>query len=151
MLLFGKLEPLDANNLPKLDGHVFIIRHYYREMIRANPQVLFVFGDNLARVGLGGQAKEARGEMNAIGIPTKISPSEYMVDEDYEAVKEPIVQAFVTLAQHLQHGYDVVWPFDGIGTGLARLPETAPGIFEGIENCKQALFFMANSVKLLEV
>jgi hypothetical protein len=120
-------------------------------MIQANPHVLFVFGDNILRIGYGGQAKEARGEMNAVGIPTKMSPDQYLYDDDFYTVKEPIVEAFVILAQHLRKGYDVVWPFDGVGTGLARLPETAPRIFEAIEDCKQGLFMMAKSVSLLDL
>jgi len=46
-------------------------KHITRQMLRAEPGTLWVFGDNLQRKGLGGQAKEMRGEPNAIGIPTK--------------------------------------------------------------------------------
>lgn len=150
MLLSGNPELVD-DNLPQLDGSVFIIRRYSRLMIKSNPSVLFAFGDNLARVGYGGQAKEARGEKNVVGIPTKISPALELSDEDFEMVKQPIVQAFVILAEHLRNGHDVVWPFDGVGTGLARLPQAAPLIFQGIENCKEALFMMAKSVNTLDI
>ena len=46
----------------------------YRSDLKANPSVLYLFGDNLQRVGLGGQAKEMRGEPNAVGIATKKAP-----------------------------------------------------------------------------
>lgn len=46
-----------------------------REKVRANPDVLYLFGDNDIRKGFGGQAKEMRGEPNAMGISTKKLPS----------------------------------------------------------------------------
>ncbi len=46
-----------------------------RQMVREHPDRLFVFGDNLARVGYGGQAREMRDEPNAVGIPTKKLPT----------------------------------------------------------------------------
>ena len=45
-----------------------------RDMLRSEPRKIFLFGDNLARWGLGGQAKEMRGEPNAHGITTKRFP-----------------------------------------------------------------------------
>lgn len=129
-------------------GKIIVVKLYTRDMIRWLPQKLFVFGDNLARVGYGGQAAEARGEPNSVGIVTKLSPAAYLSDteEHFYLVKEPIKEAFVRLAQHLQSGHDVVWPRDGVGTGLARLSEVAPQVFEGIERCRKHLFSMANIV-----
>jgi hypothetical protein len=45
-----------------------------RADLRADKEKIFLFGDNLAERGLGGQAREMRGEENAIGIPTKKAP-----------------------------------------------------------------------------
>jgi hypothetical protein len=140
------MEHSSSKSLPKFEGYVLLVKHYTRQLIRSNPEVLFVFGDNMARVGYGGQAREARGEPNTVGIPTKVSPSDYFYDDHFDEAKEQIVQAFVILAQHLRAGHDVVWPFDGVGTGLARLSETAPTIFAGLEDCKQGLFHMAKGV-----
>ena len=42
-----------------------------RDKIKENPDVLYLFGDNLLRKGLGGQAKEMRGEPNTLGIVSK--------------------------------------------------------------------------------
>lgn len=132
-------------------GTVIVLDRYTRALIKANPNVLFVFGDNLERVGYGGQAAEARGCLNSVGIPTKISPSQYIfdidVDENADRFKIPILQAFVTLHQHLQKGGVVVWPKDGVGTGLARLDITAPRLFKAIEGLKQNLFDNALLVK----
>lgn len=131
-------------------GRVLIIDKYDRALILSNPDVLFAFGDNLARVGFGGQAKEARGCLNAIGIPTKISPAQFIFDEDVEVdinrFKIPIVEAFVILRQHIRKGYDIVWPKDGVGTGLARLPDTAPRLYAAIEGVKEKVFTEASSV-----
>ena len=44
---------------------------YSIEQCRANPRAIYVFGDNLLRKGLGGQAKEMRGEPNTLGIVSK--------------------------------------------------------------------------------
>lgn len=38
-----------------------------RAMVRAEPDTLFVFGDNLERRGLGGQAREMRGSSTRSG------------------------------------------------------------------------------------
>lgn len=108
-----------------------------RAMVRAEPKTLFVFGDNMARIGFGGQAKEMRGEINTVGIPTKWKPSHaessYLRDDDFERVRPEIDAAFVRLTLHLVIGGDIVWPTAGIGTGLAELPERAPLIWNYIE------------------
>lgn len=107
----------------------FITRH----MVRANRDTLFVFGDNLAEIGHGGQAKEMRGEPNSVGIPTKWYPAmeddAFFKESDLHIVKGYIEAQFKLLAMQLAKGGDVVWPEDGIGTGLARLRERAPSIF----------------------
>lgn len=104
-----------------------------RKMLVAERDKLFVFGDNLARKGLGGQAKEMRGEPNALGIPTKRYPGMEMKDFLYDAdfvewanTVHPIMQK---LSEHIKSGGTVVWPTRGIGTGLARLKWTSPKIF----------------------
>lgn len=105
-----------------------------RQMLRAEPDTLFVFGDNMSRSGFGGQAKEMRGEPNAVGIPTKWRPSNsyssFFEDRDFHSVKPAIDEAFARLANHPG---PIVWPIDGVGTGLARLPEMAPAIWAYIE------------------
>lgn len=132
-------------------GHVLIIDRYTRSLIKANPRVLFAFGDNLARVGFGGQAAEARGCLNAIGIPTKISPLQPIFDDevdiDLDRFKIPVIQAFVILRQHLRKGETIVWPKDGVGTGLARLHITAPRFLAAIEGVKEKIFSEALSEK----
>jgi hypothetical protein len=65
-------------------------KYIKREDLRANPTVLYVFGDNEARTGLGGQAKEMRGEPNAVGIATKASPWVFWDETDLSTKIEVI-------------------------------------------------------------
>lgn len=109
------------------------IRKFIRRAdLRAEPDTLFVFGDNMARRGFGGQAKEMRGEPNAVGIPTKMlpatTPDAYFTDTSWFDVRPRIDEAFDRLEQHLRRGGDVVFPTDGIGTGRAQLATRAPAI-----------------------
>lgn len=114
-----------------------------RKMLRAEPDKLFVFGDNMQRVGMGGQAKEMRGEPNAVGIPTKHSPGtgpyDYFTDDDIIRVSSTIIKEVVRLRSHLRAGGTVVWPGDGIGTGLADLTYRAPAIMWLIESLRTGL------------
>lgn len=117
-------------------GTIRYAKRYTRAEIRANPNTLYVFGDNVAQYGRGGQAAECRGEPNAVGIPTKWSPS--MDEESFftdEALLKPVVlgrigDEFRRLRAHLASGGNVVWPADGVGTGLAQLPQRAPAVAE---------------------
>ena len=111
--------------------------HYTRKNIRDNPDQLFVFGDNFERSGYGGQAREARDEPNAVGIPTKHKPSyaddAYLSDADLEWWTVMTADAWSRLFDHLHDGGTVIWPVDGIGTGRAKLDEKAPAIVKAIE------------------
>lgn len=115
-----------------------------RADLRANPESLYVFGDNLERWGLGGQAYAMRGESNAVGIPTKRSPAVFLTDDDYDAVLPIWTADFNLLAWALKAGRTVVWPADGIGTGLAALPDRAPNLWKLLEQFKQTLVQYAN-------
>jgi len=99
---------------------------YTRELIQKHPNCVFVFGDNVAEEGYGGQAAEARGEPNALGIPTKLTPHEYLTDEHFDDITYVWDQLFEGLHHQLDSEHIVVWPLDGIGTGLAKLREKAP-------------------------
>lgn len=109
-----------------------------REQVRAGyPDTLFVFGDNMQRRGLGGQAREMRGEINAVGIPTKWRPNNddgaFFNDEDLLVATLVAHKAMDRLRAHLAAGGTVVIPADGVGTGRARLRTRAPRIAEMID------------------
>ena len=119
------------------------VSRYCRQDLQGEPDVLFVFGDNMDRRGFGGQAKECRGEPNAIGIPTKWSPSmdpsAFFSDSDFPYVRSEILSGFHILADHLRRGGAIVLPKDGLGTGLAKLPTCAPKIHFFIERATARL------------
>lgn len=101
---------------------------------RAAPDEYFIFGDNMAGWGKGGQA-QIRDEPNAIGIPTKISPYEYM-SESRQKLPGAInaVSARLNTISRLLEDMKTVWyPKDGVGTGLAKLEETCPFIRDMID------------------
>ena len=96
-----------------------------RDMLRAEPEAIFVFGDNMRRVGMGGQAGEMRGEPNALGVATLYAPGAFYRPGD-PAAFAAIVHDLNRVARPLAGGATVCVPRDGLGTGLARLPENAP-------------------------
>lgn len=117
-------------------GAIQFIRRYTRELIQKTPDKIFVFGDNLARRGLGGQAKEARGEPNTVGVPTKYTPTRdeaAYFGQDIESERAAIAEAFDELERLQAEGKDIVFPLDGLGTGLAQLSERAPELAEYID------------------
>lgn len=103
------------------------IKWMTRQGLRAEPNAGFVFGDNVERVGLGGQAGECRGEPNAIGVATLYAPGRYYRNDDPVAFA-CVVEDLNRVARVLAHDRVVYVPIDGLGTGLARLPEHAPAL-----------------------
>jgi hypothetical protein len=93
----------------------------------------------MQRLGLGGQAREMRGEPNAIGIPTKQSPGtathDYFINSDLQnsQIRGEINKGFKQLRQQLLDNKDIVIPKSGIGTGLSQLEQRAPEILRYIE------------------
>ena len=126
-------------------GRVLRLKHISRAMVQADRDTLFVFGDNIARVGRGGQAAAMRGEPNTLGVPTKWRPglaeTDYFTDADADLaqVRDPIILAFYAMREALSAGRNVVIPADGLGTGLADLPQRAPRIHRAIEARIRAL------------
>lgn len=109
---------------------LYKIKRYSRELIEQTPAVIFVFGDNFERIGMGGQAAACRGLKNTIGIPTKrdpgVSKRSYLYDKDFPEWKKKSSNDLEMLRIHLKNGRDIVLPEDGIGTGLAMLHMNAP-------------------------
>jgi len=97
-----------------------------REDLRNNPDKVYLFGDNTIHAGYGGQAGEMRDEPNAIGIPTLKEPGVFFTDNEFEANKRIIDEAF----RQIPSDKTVVIPSDGLGTGIARLDSVAPRTFE---------------------
>jgi hypothetical protein len=100
-----------------------------RDDLRAEPDKIFVFGDNMARFGLGGQAASMRGEPNAIGVATLYAPGNFYRDGDPAALKA-VMDDLMILPLLLRQGKTIVVPSAGIGTGLARLPQSYPALHQ---------------------
>jgi hypothetical protein len=107
-----------------------------------------VFGDNDQRAGLGGQAKEMRGEQNAIGIRVKKSPAmdadSFYTDSEYDSNIEKIAEDLTRLSV-FAWGKTIVFPESGIGTGLALLKSKAPKTFAYLNESLLKKFNIVNT------
>jgi hypothetical protein len=99
-----------------------------------NPDHLYLFGDNEARHGRGGQARVCRGHPNAVGVATKRSPDRfpdaYWNDTDFDRCTTIIAHDLTPAMRHILNGATVVCPAAGLGTGLSELPSRAPRVFD---------------------
>src|SRR5690606_39180002 len=106
--------------LDKDNDSVQVVNRYSVADLKANRDKIYVFGDNLERKGKGGQAV-IRSEPNAFGIATKVRPSRikqaYMSDEQLEGNKQIIDSDIQKIKDQNKI---VVFPKDGLGTGLAE-------------------------------
>lgn len=105
----------------------------YRADLKANPDVLYVFGDNERRYGLGGQAAEMRGEPNAIGVATLHAPGVFWTDDSAALQNAVIDDDMAPLFEALRADRAVIFPLDGIGTGLADLARRSPITFQHLQ------------------
>lgn len=107
------------------------------------PYKLFVFGDNLHRTGKGGQAV-IRDLLNTFGIATKASPGvqdwDYFSDElkTLSYIFKDIT-SLVCLCQYKRYKF-VVFPKDGLGTGLSEMPKRAPESYKIMVQCLNEIF-----------
>lgn len=108
---------------------------YSPKQCQENPNKIYIFGDNSIFKGKAGQAN-IRNCTNSFGIPTKRFPTmeanAFMRDtpKDYEYINVE----FKTLKKIIENKmYDtIVFPKDGLGTGLAKMPETSPKLFQAL-------------------
>lgn len=98
-----------------------------------NQNCLFVFGDNDKGFGKKGQAI-IRYCKNTIGIPTKKYPSLYESsfynDDEFEINIQKLDIAFKKLCENAKNYDFIVFPKDGLGTGLSKLDTKAPKTFK---------------------
>jgi hypothetical protein len=102
------------------------IKRYSVNLVDSMPDCVFIFGDNLIAAGCGGQA-QIRYCKNSHGIPTKKLPSNssesFFTDDEFELNKKAIDSALESIPSEYK---TIVFPEDGLGTGLADLPNKAP-------------------------
>lgn len=105
---------------------------------------VYLFGDNTLRKGMGGQAGAMRGEPNAIGVATKLTPTSgsnaYFSDVDLISNQHIIATDLREAFLKRDLGYIVIVPEDGLGTGLSELPQRAPKTNEFLEVLLARLF-----------
>ena len=123
-----------------------------REDVRNNIGTLYLFGDNVQRTGLGGQAKELRGEPNAFGIATKKRPANdtnaFFNDKQLEQNKAIITKDINGALEAFRKGaYEqmVVLP---LGTGMAQLDKKAPLTFDWLQQELKRLEIEVNGGQL---
>jgi hypothetical protein len=121
-----------------------------RTQVQNNKNVLFVFGDNNVRKGLGGQAKEMRGEPNSFGISTKKLPARsegsYMTDTELEQNKKVMTEDVNKIINAWNTGNYIRVIVPQIGVGLAELPTRAPQTYLHLQSELQRLENVVNGV-----
>lgn len=107
--------------------------NWTKEYVMSNSDKIFVFGDNNARIGKGGQAT-IRGLENAVGIRTKKGPSKkaaaFYTDKELADNKSKIDEDILNIKRLSILGKTIVFSKNGYGTGLASLKQKAPKTFD---------------------
>lgn len=109
-------------------------RRFSIEQCRVNFDTLFVFGDNLDRVGAAGQAI-IRNQVNAIGVATKKKPGslpeDYFTDTEYEEnckIIDEEIEKIKAYAEEKEYKA-ICFPWMGLGTGLSSMQTKCPKTF----------------------
>jgi adenosyl cobinamide kinase/adenosyl cobinamide phosphate guanylyltransferase len=120
------VELMEESTITPQSSVIEVVDRYSVADVQANPDKIYVFGDNLQRTGTGGQAV-IRNNSNAMGIVTKLKPTmnddAFMSDNEIDMNRQNIDN---DIAKIKATGKVVVLPKDGFGTGLAKLKEKAP-------------------------
>ena len=123
-------QAVDNINEPGMNIKIEVVNRYSISDLKANPDKIYIFGDNMLRQGKGGQAV-IRDEENAFGIRTKALPAKsedsYWYDTALAQNKRLISEDIAAIKKD---GRTVVFPKDGLGTGLALLKEKAPQTYQ---------------------
>lgn len=106
---------------------------YTKELLRAHPDKIFIFGNNMENLGKGGQAV-IRDEPNAYGIATKHSPhtgsDAYFSDDDLFNQKVMYrLNLQLDILDTKALSTVLVFPTGGLGTGLSAMPTHCPKLF----------------------
>jgi len=112
---------------------ILIEKIYSVEMVLSRPKDIFVYGDNLEHWGKIGQSI-IRDCPNTVGIPTKRKPS-MMGDAFFSDKIEElnyVIDAFHKIDECISNDRNIVFPENGIGSGLARLSVYSPIILQYI-------------------
>jgi ribA/ribD-fused uncharacterized protein len=143
-ILMEVRQELSGSQQEQQTNEVEVVSRYTNADVKANPNKIYVFGDNTQRKGTGGQA-QIRNNENAYGIRTKLKPSNtsdsFMTDESLEKNMRAIDYDINAI---LEDGRPLVFPKDGFGTGLAKLKEKAPQTYAYLKQRLQEEFSFNN-------
>lgn len=128
------------------------VDEYKPEDCQNNPKKIYIFGDNFQGQGKAGQAI-IRDEPNSFGIPTKLSPGKYLSDDMHDQYREEIIRILSDLNQfirsNLYYDMEIVFPKDGIGTGLARMKTKCPRCFSTLSELLKEFFNIKNPLSTI--
>lgn len=117
---------------------IFWDKRYTANTPKENPDIVFVFGDNLQGRGKGGQAV-LRDNPNVLGVPTKRYPGRSQGDYFTGSPDESraVTNSIDEIDRLVKAGKTVAIPVDGgqisLGTGLAELNTRAPELLSYIQ------------------
>jgi hypothetical protein len=92
-----------------------------REDLRANPGIIYVYGDNAAREGQRGLARQMRHEPNAHAVSISWAPFECFSLSTFEAAAEKIGEDLLALLDRQPRL--IVWPLAGLVPDFQYMPE----------------------------
>lgn len=123
--------PLPTSSVLPDTVSVHTVKRYSLEGVMKHLEWLFVFGDNEVHQGRRGQSI-IRGASNTVGVPTKkrstLQSDAFYRDTELKHNQDQIRRALQNIRQRLFTGRytRLVFPSEGLGTGLARLATLAP-------------------------
>jgi len=116
--------------------------------VKANPDKIFIYGDNDLRTGKGGQAI-IRGLSNTMGIRTKKKPTydkdAFYTDLELESNKKKIFEDINSIKLELLFGKTIFLSRGGYGTDRAKLQEKAPLTFDYLNKMLLDNFYYDNT------
>ncbi len=132
------VHPLEKYATSEVEMQIKTQKRFSQEDCNRHLNCLYIFGDNLISQGKTGQAI-IRDCSNTFGIPTKRYPSmeenSFFCDskEELDYVESCFQRLINLIKEKRLHNYDtIILPTDGLGTGLAELPQRSPKIFNRI-------------------
>ena len=92
-----------------------------REDLRANPDVIYVYGDNVAREGQRGLARQMRHEPNAHAVSVCWAPFEPFSLATSEAAIVRMEEDLVALIE--RQPSLIIWPLEGVVPEFQSMPD----------------------------
>ena len=92
-----------------------------REDLRANPDIVYVFGDNVAREGLRGLARQMRNEPNAHAVSVSWGPFEPFSLSTSEAAVARMEEDLIALIA--RQPTVIIWPLAGLVPEFQSMPD----------------------------